>query len=52
MLMDPSGEIGRLYQLRGTPTTFFVDTDGVVQDIQVGFVTPEWIHYQVATYGS
>ena len=42
-LMDPDGEIGRLYRLRGTPTTFFINSDGVVQNFQPGFVTLDWI---------
>lgn len=43
ILMDPNGQIGRLYQLRGTPTTFFIDSNGVVQDFQPGFISLEWI---------
>jgi peroxiredoxin len=42
-LMDPDGKIGRLYELRGTPTTFFINPDGVIQDFQPGFVTLDWI---------
>lgn len=42
-LMDPQGEIGRLYQLPGTPTTFFIDAEGVVQAFQPGFINVDWI---------
>jgi len=42
-LMDPNAQIGRLYQLRGTPTTFFIDSNGVVQDFQPGFINLDWI---------
>ena len=42
-LMDATGEIGRLYQLRGTPTTFFINADGIVQNIQPGFIYLSWI---------
>ena len=42
-LMDPNAEVGRLYQLRGTPTTFFIDSQGVVQGFQAGFVKLDWI---------
>lgn len=42
-LMDPSGEIGSRYQLFSTPTAYFVDPRGVVQDINVGVVTFNWI---------
>jgi hypothetical protein len=33
------GDAGRLYLVRGTPTTFFVNSQGVIEDIQVGFIT-------------
>jgi peroxiredoxin len=42
-LMDPNGQIGRLYQLRGTPTTFFIDSDGVIQGFQPGFISSDSI---------
>ena len=42
-LMDPKGEVGRLYQLRGTPSTYFIDADGVIKGLQPGFVQLNWI---------
>jgi hypothetical protein len=42
-LMDPSGEVGSIYQLFSTPTAYFVNPQGVVQDINVGVVTFNWI---------
>ena len=42
-LMDSNAEVGRLYQLRGTPTTFFIDSEGVIQDFQIGYVKLDWI---------
>ena len=42
-LMDPNSKTGRLYQLRGTPTTFFIDPKGVVQDSLPGFIKLDWI---------
>jgi peroxiredoxin len=42
-LMDQTGEIGRRYQLLGTPTTYFIDANGVVQALQPGIVTLSWI---------
>ena len=36
ILLDPQGEIDTLYQIRGIPTSFFVDADGVIVDMHVG----------------
>lgn len=43
ILMDPSGSIGRLYGLFSTPTTFFLDSDGVILDIVVGILQFNWL---------
>ena len=42
-LMDPKGDVGRLYQVRGTPSTYFIDADGIIQGLQPGLVQLEWI---------
>ena len=42
-LMDYSGEIGVQYQLFSTPTTYFIDAQGVIQDIQAGLVDLRWL---------
>lgn len=34
--MDMQGEVGRLYQLRALPTTFFVDREGIIQRVVIG----------------
>ena len=39
VLLDPGGEIQKLYQVRGYPTSVFVDQDGVVQIVHIGIVT-------------
>jgi cytochrome c biogenesis protein CcmG/thiol:disulfide interchange protein DsbE len=36
VLLDRSGLVGKLYQSRALPTTFFVDRDGVIQEVVVG----------------
>ena len=46
-LMDPTGAIGAQYNLFSTPTTYFVDANGVIQNIQAGVVTPNWIDAQM-----
>jgi peroxiredoxin len=34
--LDVEGEVGRLYQLRALPTTFFVDRQGIIRQVVVG----------------
>lgn len=41
--MDPTGAIGSIYRIRSTPTTYFVDLRGVVQDIRIGAVDFNWL---------
>ncbi|MFO8035217.1 MAG: TlpA disulfide reductase family protein [Anaerolineales bacterium] len=36
VLFDRTGDVSRLYQLRGLPSTYFVDRDGVIQSVVVG----------------
>ncbi len=37
--LDDQGQVGRLYGVRGLPTTFFVDRGGIIRQIQIGPVT-------------
>ena len=36
ILMDIDGYVSDLYQLRATPTSFFVDTEGIIQEVVLG----------------
>jgi peroxiredoxin len=36
ILFDVDGNVSRQYQLRSLPTTFFVDPDGVIQEVVIG----------------
>jgi peroxiredoxin len=36
ILLDESGLVANLYQMRALPTTFFIDRDGVIQNVVVG----------------
>jgi len=45
--MDRSSEVGFSYRLGSTPTTFFLDPTGVVQDIRIGVVTFSWLDENV-----
>lgn len=49
-MLDPAGDIGRLYRVRTTPTTFFLDGDGVIRNIQAGFVTQSWVEANIQRF--
>jgi peroxiredoxin len=36
ILLDPGGDIQRLYQVRGYPTSFFIDEQGIIRILQIG----------------
>ena len=36
ILLDISGEVSGLYQLRSLPTSFFIDRNGVIQEVVIG----------------
>ncbi|KAA3647261.1 MAG: hypothetical protein DWQ07_07095 [Chloroflexi bacterium] len=38
-LLDPGGEIQELYRVRGYPSSYFVDQNGVVKVIHIGVMT-------------
>jgi thiol-disulfide isomerase/thioredoxin len=38
IVRDPGERVGRMYNIRGLPTSFFVDKKGVIQDTVVGSV--------------
>jgi len=39
LLLDPGGEVQRLYRVRGYPTTFFVDPEGVIRIQHLGLMS-------------
>jgi hypothetical protein len=40
--MDETGDVSAgLYGMRGLPTSYFIDTEGVLHRIQVGAMQPE-----------
>lgn len=45
-LLDPGGRVFDLYRVRGYPTSFFVNRDGMVDRQHVGYMAPG----QLATY--
>jgi thiol-disulfide isomerase/thioredoxin len=36
ILLDRDGSVGRQYEIRSLPTTFFVDSEGIIQDVVIG----------------
>ena len=39
ILLDPGGNIQSLFQIRGYPTTYFIDSDGIIRAIHIGLLT-------------
>jgi peroxiredoxin len=39
ILLDPQAEAQRLYQVRGYPTSFLIDADGVIRTQHIGLMT-------------
>ncbi len=40
-LLDPGGKIQLLYQVRGYPTSYFVDEEGTIQILHIGFMNED-----------
>ncbi len=36
ILLDKDGAVGDLYEVRSLPTTFFVDSQGIIQEVVIG----------------
>ena len=43
VVLDADGKLSRLYQVRGLPTTYFVDGDGNIAAVVAGALTPQAI---------
>jgi cytochrome c biogenesis protein CcmG, thiol:disulfide interchange protein DsbE len=41
VVMDTDGSVGRRYQMRALPTTFFIARDGMIHSLEVGGPLPE-----------
>ena len=51
VLLDPGGEVQRLYQIRGYPTTYIVDENGVVAVQQIGIMTEQQLDEYLSQVG-
>jgi thiol-disulfide isomerase/thioredoxin len=52
ILLDPSGEVRELYLVRGFPTTFFIDSTGVIRRIKIGTLDSAEIESILRTMGA
>lgn len=50
-LLDPGGNVQELYRVRGYPTTFFVDADGVIRVVHIGGMSEEQLDTYLAQMG-
>lgn len=51
LLLDPGNQVNSLYRLRGYPTTFLVDAEGVVQVQHIGSLSEEQIEAYLLKVG-
>jgi hypothetical protein len=52
LLLDRRQDVGDLYLVRSLPTTFFIDDDGIIQEIRVGGpMELNFLNEQVRTLG-
>jgi peroxiredoxin len=51
ILLDRSGDVYEQYQLRGLPDSFFIDRDGVLRAMQIGFLTENQMREKLAEVG-
>lgn len=48
VLLDPGGSIQELYRVRGYPSSFFVDPDGVIRFIHIGELKQDDLDYYLS----
>ena len=41
ILLDPGGEIQKVYRVRAYPSTYFIAPDGIVTSLQLGLMTED-----------
>ncbi len=51
VLLDRSGDVAEQYRLRGFPDSFFIDRDGVLRALQIGFLTEDEMRGKLAEVG-
>ncbi len=51
ILLDPGGVVQELYRVRGYPTTFFVDADGIIRVFHIGEMSADILDQYLAQMG-
>lgn len=51
ILLDPGGKIQEFYRVRGYPSSYFIDADGVIQFIHIGEMSKEDIENYLVQLG-
>lgn len=51
VLLDPGGKTQQLYKIRGYPTSFFVDADGVIRVQHIGLMTEDQLAGYLSSLG-
>jgi len=51
VLLDTSGEVHKKYQVRGFPTTYVVDNDGIIRKQHVGTITEDQLDEYLSIIG-
>jgi peroxiredoxin len=51
ILLDPGGEVQKLYRIRGYPSTYIVDSDGVVRIQHIGVMTGDQLDGYLSQLG-
>jgi peroxiredoxin len=51
ILLDPGGLVQEQYRVRGYPTTFFVDADGIIRVLHIGEMSEEILDQYLAQMG-
>jgi peroxiredoxin len=51
VLLDPDGSIPDLYNVRGYPTSFFIDAKGIIRIIHIGYMTESQLENYLSQVG-
>ncbi len=51
VLLDPDGSIPELYNVRGYPTSFFIDSKGIIRIIHIGYMTESQLENYLSQVG-
>jgi peroxiredoxin len=51
LLLDPGGEVQRLYQIRGYPSSVFISRDGTIEYLHVGVITEGQLDFYLSALG-